>query len=112
MQDKTIDNSLRAIWRNGGEQAELAERLLILREAKLPRFRRVRPLNKGACRKIILGMLTDGPITSSQVADKLQEILGNIGRKSATNRAYLGLIRLEGAGVVVREGRLWGLVES
>ena len=107
MQDKTIDNGLRAIWRIGGEQADLAERLLILRDAKLPKFRRDRPLNKGGCRKIVLGMLADGPITSSQVADRLQELLGGIGRRSAINRAYMCLLRLERNGVVVREGRLW-----
>lgn len=109
MQDRTIDNALTALWRIGGEQAAVAERLMILRDVPIPRFRRDRPLNKGGCRRIILGMLADGPVTSSQVADRLQELLGDIGRKSAVNRAYLCLLRLEGNGVVEREGRLWGI---
>lgn len=65
-----------------------------LRGVPIPRRRYDRTLSKRGTRKVILEMMQDSPVTTCQGADRLQEVLPGISRKSALQRAYMGLRRL------------------
>lgn len=104
MQDRTINNALLALRRQGGEAQELAERLLAMRGVALPKHTHDRPLSRGQCRRLALSML---PCTSSVIADAIQERLPGVSRKSAGQRAYMALRRLEAIGEAKRSGREW-----
>ena len=108
MQDRTINNALLALRREGGEVQVLAEQLLALRDIPLPRCIHDRPLPRGACKRLALSLL---PCTSSVVADAIQQRLPGVSRKSAVQRAYMALIRLESSGLVRRDGRVWKLTK-
>lgn len=109
MQDKTINNALLALHRQG-IGVDHVEALLALRGVapNPPQRKQDRPLWRGKCRRIALGCL---PCTTSVAADAVQAALPDITRKSALNRAYLALLRLEDMGVVVRDGRVWRLAQ-
>lgn len=108
MQDRTINNALLALVRAGGDQAIAAEIILVMRGVDLPTRIQDRPLSRGQCRRIILGCL---PCTTAQAGEAIQAYVGGVTRRAANNRAYQALLRLEVAGVVVRDfgpdGCLW-----
>lgn len=109
MQDKTINNALLALWRQGDKQRNLAQQLLEMRGVPLPHHVQDKPLTRGGCRKFALAALREGPMSSPQIADRLQEAL-TISRKSALSRAHCCLLRMEEKGLVRRDGRVWVLV--
>jgi hypothetical protein len=69
-----------------------------------------RPLVRGKCKRLALSLL---PRTTSVVVDAIQRELPDISSKSAVNRAYQALLRLEAIGGVVQDfgpdGSLWRL---
>lgn len=105
MQDRTINNALLALYRTG-EGLEHVEALMALRGVEKPARMHDRPLSRGKCKRLALSLL---PCTSSKIADAIQEAVPGISRKSACQRAYMALMRLEARGVVRREGRVWRL---
>lgn len=105
MQDRTINNALLALYRKG-EGLEHVEALMAMRGVQKPAIMHDRPLSRGKSRRLALSML---PCTSSELADVIQDRVTGISRKSAVQRAYMALLRLETAGVVKREGRVWKL---
>lgn len=109
MQDRTIDNALLALHRAGGAQAELARQILAMRGVRLPRMLYDRPLCRGKCKRLMLAALADGPVTTAEAAQRVMGAVPGISRKQAVQRAYMALRRLEAAGMVWREGRVWVL---
>jgi hypothetical protein len=87
--------------------AELARRLMALRGVRIPCFMQDRPLARGRCRKIVLAALQDGPKTVGEVGELLQAHAPGISARSAANRAYHALLRLEKAGQVRCEAGVW-----
>ena len=82
--------------------------LMALRGIPAPKCVHDRPLVRGKCKRLALSLL---PCTTSVVTDAIQSEFPNITRKSAVNRAYQSLLRLEAKGSVVRnfglDGCLW-----
>lgn len=107
MQDRTIDNALLALHRKGGEQADLARRILALRGVSLPRHLHDRPLVRGQCKRLMLAALSAGPMTTLEALEWVLAAVPGITRESAYQRAYLALLRLEDAGKLRRDGRIW-----
>lgn len=107
MQDRTINNALLALHRRNDEQAELARAILALRGVPLPRHIHDRPLVRGGCKRLLLAALSAGPMTTLEAAEWVKEAVPGIRHASAYQRAYLALLRLEEAGMVRREGRVW-----
>lgn len=103
MQDRTINNALLALYR-AGEGLEHVEALMAMRGVEKPIRMLDRPLSRGKCKRLALSLL---PCTSSKIADAIQEAVPGISRKSACQRAYMTLTRLENRGMVRREGRVW-----
>jgi hypothetical protein len=107
MQDKTINNALLALYRTGEARVHV-DALMALRGIRAPKCVHDRPLGRGKCKRLALSLL---PCTTSVVADAIQRELSDITRKSAVNRAYQALLRLEARGVVVQgfgpDGCLW-----
>jgi len=54
--------------------------------------------------------LESGPKTAVQIGTTILASAPTIGQRSATNRAYQALLRLESRGYVSRDGKLWSLV--
>ena len=104
MQDRTINNALLTLYRAGGEQAELVKTLLALRGVPLPKKMRGRTLARGKSRRLVLSLL---PCTTSEAIDGVQAALPGVSRRSANQRAYMALRRLEAAGVVRCDGGIW-----
>ncbi len=97
MQDRTINNALLAIWRKGGEQAGLALPLLNARGVPLLRHVQTMPMTRGRCARFVMGALSAGPMTAPELADSLQGTM-QTPRRSALNRVYCCLVRLEANG--------------
>jgi hypothetical protein len=89
--DKTINNTLHrtgeakgaGIHANGATGHPCAQ------------VRHDRPLVRGKCKRLVLPLL---PCTTSVVASAIQRDLPKISLKSAVNRAYQALLRLEAKG--------------
>ncbi len=114
MQDRTINNALLALRRQGGAQAHMAEALLILRDVPVPRVRQVQQLKRSQAGRVIVAALADGPMTASQLGEVILCLRPGITVHSANNRVYQALLRLEAKGVVRRglvllTGQLWRL---
>lgn len=109
MQDRTINNALIAVYRAGGEQAKIAAQLMAMRGVPIPARLHDRPLSRGKCRSLVLAALKDGPKTASQIGALLGSHVPGVTARGAANRAYQALLRLEAAGKVERDGRLWRL---
>lgn len=109
MQDRTIDNALLALHRRGGEQAALARKILALRGIPLPKAIHNRPLSRGRCTRLMLAALGAGPMTTLEAREWVLAAVPGISKASAYQRAFLALLRLERAGVVRREGRVWAV---
>ncbi|MEQ9259832.1 MAG: hypothetical protein RIG84_12110 [Roseovarius sp.] len=107
MQDKTIDNALLALRRQGGTQGKLAEVLLDMRGVQMPAVYHDQPLSRGGTKRIIMDRLRERPQTAPELTEAIREVRPHIARRDAYNRAYQALLRLEEKGVVRREGRVW-----
>ena len=111
MQDKTIDNALRALCKAGGEQGELAGRLLVMRGIDPPEPSRY-PKNAARhreTRQLVLDVLRDGSKHASDIGAVIRAQKPELTKKAATNRAYMALYRMREAGLVGRDGRVWKL---
>ena len=111
MQDKTINNALLALYRTG-DAREHVTAIMALRSIDPPQRMQDRPLSRGKCSRIVLGCL---PCTTPQAADAIQAQMEGVARRSAWQRAYMALLRLEERGVVVQDfgpdGCLWRLAQ-
>ena len=112
MQDKTINSALLALRKQGGHQGKLAEVLLDMREVPLPAFYQDRPFRRGDTKRLVLAALRDGPKTNSALGRMIQASRPDMTHKEAANRSYQCLLRLEGKGLVGRDGRGWVLADS
>ena len=109
MQERTINNTLRALYRQGGDQGQIAGTLLIARNVPIPRMGQNQPFRRGQTKAIVLASLADGPKTTGQIGCEVAKLRPALTPKQATQRAYMALERLRVSGVVVRDGRIWGL---
>lgn len=111
MQNKTIDNAIRALCKAGGEQGELAGRLLVMRGIDLPEPSRY-PKNAARhreTRQLVLAALRDGPKSASDIGAVIRAQKPELTMRAANNRAYMALYRLREAGLVERDGLAWKL---
>lgn len=113
--DETITTSLiylRAqIIREGRPGQDHVDALLRLRGVDLDGLR-VPPVNKrtfakGELTKAVLAALRDGPRTAPQLYDAIQPLAPDMPRRALSERVRTCLKRMEGRGVVRREGRVW-----
>lgn len=112
MQDRTINNALLALRKQGGETQELAERLLAMRGVNhLPRIIES-PARRGDMKRMILGALRDGPKTRKELVAHVVERRTDAPSDRLYWRVDAALSRLRIGGLVWREGRMWGIVES
>lgn len=109
MQDRTINSALQALRRAGGHQGKLAEILLDLRGVDWPGWTQDKPNKRGATMRAIRAALESGPKTTTQISKVILDHDPTIGQRSATNRVYQALLRLESKGVVVRDSGVWRL---
>ncbi len=109
MQDKTIDNALRALCGRDDAQADIARELLALRGVEPPKQSRY-PKNAARnreTRQLVLDALKDGPKNTGQIGAVILAQKPELSRRAANNRAYQALLRLEGSGMAVRRDRVW-----
>lgn len=115
MQDRTIDNALLALRKQGGHQGKLAEVLLDMRGVPTPRYLEVKAFRRGGTKKIILEALQDGPKTTGHLGDAIRQHRPDLTPKAAANRAYQSIVRLVDQGRVLKESRpdgcLWRLAQ-
>jgi len=109
MQDKTIDNALLALRKQGGPQGTLAEVLLDMRGVELPAWDQDRPFRRGDSKLLVLSAPKEGGKTNSELGKLIQSSRPDFKHKEAANRSYQCLLRLERKGLVRREGQVWGL---
>lgn len=107
MQDRTINNALRALYRKGGDQGQIAQTLLIARNVPLPRMGQNQPFKRGRTKEIVLAALASGPKTTGQIGCEVAKLRPTLTPKQATQRAYMALERLKLVGAVSRDRRLW-----
>ncbi|WP_306045918.1 hypothetical protein [Nioella sp. MMSF_3534] len=109
MQDKTIDNALRALCGRNDAQAALARDLLALRgvEPPLPSRYPKNAARNRETRQLVLDALRDGPKSTGQIGAVILAQKPELTRRAANNRAYQALLRLEGSGSVVRWDGVW-----
>jgi len=110
MQDRTIDNALLALRKQGGPQGKIAEALLDMRSVSLPAISLTKRMLRGQASRYILDALRDGPKTCPQIADLLGFDMPGLTRPELLQRVDNALRRVEAKGLVQREGRLWGLI--
>jgi len=110
MQDRTINNALQALRKQGGHQGKLAEVLLDMRGVPWSGIVQDRPMRRGQTKRVVLDELKRGPQSASQLALVIAAMVPGISQKAATNRVYQALLRLEDGGRVCRDGGLWRLV--
>ena len=107
MQDKTINNALLVLYRTGEARVHV-NALMALGGIPAPKCVHDRHLVRGKCKQLALSLLA---CTTSVVANAIQPELPDITRKSALNKVYQALLRLEAKGVVVQDfgpdGCLW-----
>jgi len=111
MQDRTIDNALLALRKQGGAQGKLAEVLLDMRGVALPGWYQDRPFKRGDTKRMVLSALRERPMTNSELGKLVQSSLPDVTQSAAANRSYQALLRLEAKGLVLREGRVWRLAQ-
>lgn len=111
MQDKTINNALLALRKNGGTKGDLAEVILKLRGVAWSDIVQDQPLRRGETKRFVMDQVRQGPKTVSQLADALQAAFPDIKRMSAYNRCNLAMLRLADQGRVAQDfgpdGCLW-----
>ena len=113
MQDRTINNALQALRKQGGHQGKLAEVLLDMRGVSWSGITQDRPMRRGQTKRVVMNELKQGPQRASQLAQVIVAMVPGITNRAATNRVYQALLRLEDKGKVVRDvgpqGCLWRL---
>ena len=107
MQDRTINNALLALRKQGGPQGKIAEALLDMRNVPLPKHIQDQPFGRGETKHILLSALQSGPKTYAQLGEAIRQARPDITPRAAANRSYQALLRLEDRGLVRREGRVW-----
>ncbi len=111
MQDRTINNALLALRKQGGHEGSLAQVLLDMRGITWSGLVQDRPFRRSDTKRFLLHALESGPKTNPQLGKMLQREITGIANKSASNRSYQALLRLEAKGLVVRDfgpdGCLW-----
>ncbi len=110
MQDKTINNALVALAKQGGHQGRLAEVILDMREIGWSGITQDGPIKRGGTKRVIMAALRDMPMSSWDLGGLLREAQPEIGPNAAHNRAYQALRRMQESGVVCKDGRKWRLV--
>ena len=103
MQDKTINNALLALRKQGGTEGKLAEVLLDMRGVGWTDWVSEHPMKRGQAKRLVLNALRDGPKTTSNLADLVEKAVPSIDRHTAYNRAYLALRRYSSQGLVVQD---------
>jgi len=111
MQDRTINNALIEIAKQGGHQGKLADVLLDMRGVGWSGITQIDPMKRGGTRRFILTALKPKPMSSWELGGLIREARPEIGRRAAGNRAYQALRRMEDDGLVVRDGRVWRLAQ-
>lgn len=111
MQDKTINNALLALRKQGGAQGKLAEVLLDMRGIPMPSCYQHLPLRRGAAKHLALEMLREGPKTTQEIGKEILHLRPEISQRDASNRAYQALLRLKDKGIVRRDGRAWRIMQ-
>ncbi|PWE31294.1 hypothetical protein DDZ14_13105 [Maritimibacter sp. 55A14] len=99
MQDKTIDNALLALRKQGGIQGKLADVLLDMRGVKPPAYYQDSPLRRGETKRIVLAALRDGPRTYTQLGEAMRQVRPDLTQRAAANRSYQALLRLKDKGL-------------
>lgn len=107
MQDRTINNALLALRKQGGTQGKLAEVLLDMRGVEPPRYYQQSPFKRGETVQLVLDALRAGPQTTHTIGKVIRQERPDITPRAAANRAYHALLRLEEKGLVRRDGQLW-----
>lgn len=109
MQDKTINNALLALRREGGEAQVLAERLLAMRGVNyLPRMIQ-NPATRSQMKRMILAALSDRPMNRRQMMAHVASLRPELTLEQLHRRTDTALWRLHVAGLVRREGGVWKL---
>ncbi|PUB14172.1 hypothetical protein [Yoonia sediminilitoris] len=115
MQDRTINNALLALAKQGGPQGKVAEGLLLMRGVEWSGIAHNAPLKRGMAKRIVMDGLRIGPQSTWQLSHLVMDHRPEISLRAARNRAYQALLRLEDNGKVVREGGpdgcLWKLAQ-
>lgn len=109
MQDQSIDNALIALYKPGGEQADLARQLLRMRGIEPPRLvsRCSDPFRRNHMRAAILEALRHGPKTGPEIVRHVMGYRGDWNFKDAQRRVSTALTKMKLAGMVRREERVW-----
>lgn len=109
MQDKTINNALIALYKAGGQQGEIAEYLLRLRDVEPPRLvsRCEDPFRRNHIRVAILEALADGPKTGPEIVRHVMQYRDGWGYMDAQRRMSTALTKMKLAGLVRHEGQVW-----
>jgi len=107
MQDRTIDNALLALRKQGGQQGKLADVLLDMRGVSVPTHYQVEPMRRSETARLLIEKLGKGPHSTSQLAEAVHKLRPSITRRAAYNRAYQALLRLEERGAVKRLDGVW-----
>ena len=111
MQDKTINNALLALRKKGGTEGKLAEVLLDMRGVSWSGWSQDGPLRRGQAKNFVLSELRGGAKTAAQLGDALRKLNPEIDPRSAKNRCYQALVKLESKGHVAQDfgpgGCLW-----
>lgn len=79
------------------------------RGVRFPRHIQTAPLSRGRCKRFVMDALRKAPAATPDIADLLQADMPDMPRRSALNRIYCCLLRLEVKGLVRRDGRVWWL---
>ena len=111
MQDRTINNALLALRKQGGSQGKIAEALLDMRDVPLPNYYCTKQMRRGQASRFVLNALRDGPKTCPEIADLLGFDMPSLTRPELLQRVDNALRRVLAKGLVGREGRLWGLAQ-
>ena len=109
MQDKSINNALLALHKVGGEQGELAGRILTLRGVTpvQKRYRISTAFKRGELRVVVLEALRDGPLRTREVAAHVQRYKPDWALADTQVRVFDALRRMAKTGMIRREGKLW-----
>ena len=116
MLDKTIDSALqnlrRNLIRNGGDGLEHVEALMRIRGMEFKRVltrKRGAAAKRGQMRRIVLAILFDGPKRMCELVPMVHAARPDIEAAAAYQRTGQVLVNLKLDGLVVRDGRVWGL---
>ena len=117
MQNRTIDSALcqlrATIIRDGLDGLVHVEALLVMRGVALPHVPRKIPADscgQGEVKRIVLASLRGGPKTATQIGADFMAARPEIASARAMRRVWRAVYKMRDAGVVRREGLMWGLI--